>query len=176
MTLSWFKNIQVYLMKLVLLPLIYVVRLNWTQTLHPIAELSRLNEEKPNAGVLMMQFPRQVTQHPFSWRSSGRFPLSDARAMLLVQTGVPSASQTERHQTHRRRGSVSEKGFIDKGVLSPFRNQDRMDGACELLVSRESFGFLIKAQKRAGNHMTPPRFKVRSRQTCLCPWQFYSRI
>lgn len=41
--------------------------------------------------------------------------------------------------------------------LSTFRCHDRMDGACELQVSHESFGFLLKAEKREGEeHDTSP--------------------
>lgn len=34
-----------------------------------------------------------------------------------------------------------------------------MDGACELQVSHESFGFLIKGQKREGMNMTLHRLE-----------------
>lgn len=53
---------------------------------------------------------------------------------------------------------MSERGLLTKvGSLSTLRHQDKMDGACELWVSHESFGFLIKAQKKEGKeHDTSP--------------------
>lgn len=45
-----------------------------------------------------------------------------------------------------------------------------MDGACELQISYESFGFLIKAQKRGGNNMTLPRLEDVIQTNMFMPW------
>ena len=55
------------------------------------------------------------------------------------------------------------------GCLSTFRRADRMDGVCELQVSHESFGFLIKAQKRAGKNMTLPRSEAAIQTNMFMP-------
>lgn len=45
-----------------------------------------------------------------------------------------------------------------------------MDGACELQVWHESFGFLITAQKRTGKNMTLPRSKPVIQTNMFMPW------
>ncbi len=45
-----------------------------------------------------------------------------------------------------------------------------MDGACELQVTHESFGFLITAQKREGKNMTLPRLQPEMQTNMFTPW------
>lgn len=46
-----------------------------------------------------------------------------------------------------------------------------MGVACELQVSHESFGFLIKAEKREeGKIMTPPCFRAMTQTNMFMPW------
>lgn len=103
---------------------------------------------------------------------TGRFPQSDACATLWATSHADGHTLgSQRHLTRRARASVSGRGVLTKvGCLSNFRCQDRMDGACELQVSHESFGFLIKAEKREGKNMTLPRLRAVIQTNMFMPW------
>lgn len=67
----------------------------------------------------------------------------------IMSAVAQTATQSAARETRRRRVGVSERGLLTEvGRLSTFRHHDRMDGACELRVSHESFGFLIKKPRR----------------------------
>lgn len=136
-----------------------------------------------NASALIMQLcGRQVMmtwqdregsgpQHPFSWPVISHYLMHVWNIMSIVAHRWPYTWQQERHQARCPQGSVSERVLLTKvGCLSTFRCQNRMDGACELQVSHESFGFLIKAEKREGKNMRLPRFKAVIQTNMFMPW------